>query len=145
MVRKRLLLVVAVVLLSLGNSGCPKDPYRASIQGSSDVSQAVSSAIKITAEYYSTGVFSDRQKATAAGYFMIVTDCNMKFRKAVVDVHNAGQTGVAAFLPVADTFVNCTRAAPSVANDPTVEKVLQSVDLAINGISLAVSSAKGGK
>lgn len=132
--------LVAVVLL---NSGCPKDPYRAAIAGSSDVSQAVSSAIKITASYYSAGTFNDAQKATAARYFTIVTDCNMTFRKSVTDVHNSGQTGAAAFLPIAEGFVSCVKNSAPVVNDPKVSNVLKAVDTAINGISLAISNAKG--
>jgi hypothetical protein len=126
-------------------SGCPKDPYRAAIQGSADVSQAVSSGIKVTASYYSSGAFNDSQKATAAKYFTIVIDCNMTFRKAVTDVHNAGQTGAQAFLPIADSFVVCVKNSAPVTADPKVRNVLQAVDTAIQGISVAVASAKGTK
>lgn len=134
--------VVLVLLLAVFVAGCPKDPYRAAIQGSSDVSQAVSSAIKITSSYYSTGVFGDAQKATAAKYFTVVTNCNMSFRKTVTDVHNSGQTGVSAFLPIADSFVNCVKSSAPVSSDPKVENVLKTVDTAINGISLAISAAR---
>ena len=135
------LLVLLPLILLLG--GCPKDPYRAAIQGSDDVSQSIHAAIKITASYYSVGTFNDKQKATAAKYFTIVTDCNMTFRKAVVDVHNAGQTGVQAFLPIADGFVVCVKNSAPVVADPKVENVLKAVDTTINGISLAVQGAKG--
>src|SRR6266403_284474 len=87
---RRLASLLLLPLLLLLN-GCPKDPYRAAVQGSDDVSQAVGSAIKITASYYSAGTFSDGQKAFAARYLTVVTDCNITFRKAVVDVHNSGQ------------------------------------------------------
>ena len=135
------LFVVVALLLA----GCTSDPYRAAIKGSSDVSQAVSSAIKITASYYSAGTFNDAQKATAAAVFTVVTDCNMTFRKAVVGVHNAGQTSVAAFLPIADAFVVCTQRAPQVQNDVKLKAALQAVDSAIQGVRLAISSAKGTK
>lgn len=144
MVKRKILIAPLLLVLPL-LSGCPKDPYRASIQGSSDVSQAVHSAIKITTSYYSTGTFNDAQKATAARYFTIVTDCNMTFRKSVVDVHSAGLTSVSAFLPIADGFVVCVKNSAPVVSDPKVSNVLKAVDTAINGISLAVSSAKGGK
>lgn len=137
--------VALVLLLAVFVAGCPKDPYRAAIQGSADVSNAVSAAIKITGSYYSGGLFNDAQKATAAKYFTIVTDCNMTFRKSVTDVHNAGQTGVSAFLPIADGFVTCVKNSAPVVDDPKVSGVLKAVDTAINGISLAISSAKGGK
>lgn len=140
-VRQLLLLLPLILLIS----GCPKDPYRAAIQGSADVSQAVSSGIKITASYYSTGTFNDSQKATAAKYFTIVTDCNMAFRKAVVDVHNAGQTGVQAFLPIADSFVSCVKNSAPVTADQKVLNVLNATDTAIKGVEVAISSAKGAK
>lgn len=142
---KRIATATVVILMALSLAGCPKDPYRAAIQGSSDVSQAVSSAIKITASYYSAGTFNDGQKATAARYLTVVTDCNMTFRKAVVDVHVAGQTGAQAFLPIADSFVVCVQNSAPVSTDPKVTNVLKAVDSAIKGINVAVASAKGGK
>lgn len=143
MTRRRL--VALLLPLVLFASGCPKDPYRASIQGSSDVSQAVSSAVKITASYYSSGTIDDKKKATVASVLNTVTDCNMTFRKSVVDAHNAGQVGVSAFLPIADSFVQCARLTPQVQADPKMADILKAVDLAVNGVSLAVASAKGGK
>jgi len=134
---------VLVALAALFLSGCPKDPYRTAIQGSSDVSQAVSSAVKITASYYSTGKLNDQKKAAVAGELNTVTDCNMTFRKAVVDVHNSGQVGIAAYLSVADSFVHCAQISPQVMGDPTAANILKSVDAAINGVSLAVANAKG--
>jgi len=138
--RLRIFPVVVVVLLL---SGCPKDPYRAAIQGSDDVASAVHASIQVTAGYYSNGTFSDAQKATAAKYFTIVTDCNLSFRKSVVAAHNSGQTVASAFLPVADSFVTCVKNSAPVGADPKISGVLQAVDTAINGISLAISSAKG--
>lgn len=142
---RRLLALGLVVAAAIVLSGCPKDPYRAAIQGSADVSDAVSSGVKITAAYYAAGTFNDAQKTIAAKYFTIVTDCNMTFRKAVVDVHNAGQVGVQAFLPIADSFVMCVQTSAPVAADPPVQNVLKAVDTAIRGISVAVASAKGVK
>src|SRR5216684_2866007 len=109
---KRIVSVVLVLTVMLGMSGCPKDPYRASIQGSADVSQAVSSAVKITASYYSIGKLNDVRKNQIASVLNTVTDCNMTFRKAVVDVHNAGLVGVSAYLPIADSFVHCAEVSP---------------------------------
>ena len=140
MVRRRLILLLPLVLFL---SGCPKDPYRASIQGSSDVSQAVSSAIKITASYYNAKTIDDAKKAQVAGVLNIVTDCNITFRKAVTDVHNAGQTGVGAFLPIADSFVHCAQISPQMKADPTANNILKAVDTAINGVEVAVAGAKG--
>jgi hypothetical protein len=145
MVRRRLQMVLFLVVLVLSLSGCPKDPYRAAIQGSADVSTAVASGIKITASYYSAGTFNDAQKATAAKYFTIVTDCNMTFRKSVVDVHNAGQTGAQAFLPIADSFIVCVKNSAPVVTDTKVSNVLTAVDTAIHGVEVAISAAKGTK
>jgi len=143
MVQRRRLQALALLPLLLLLSGCPKDPYTASLKGSADVSNAVHSAIQITASYYSTGKLNDQKKAQVAGVLNIVTDCNMTFRKAVVDAHNAGLTGVESFLPIANGFVSCAQAAPQVVNDPNAENILKAVQTAINGVSLAVSSAKG--
>lgn len=142
---RRFNLVAVTILLAVSLSGCPKDPYRVAIQGSSDVSQAVSSAVKITASYYSAGTIDDVKKAQVAGVLNIVTDCNMSFRKSVVATHNAGQTGVAAFLPIADSFVHCAQVSPQVMADPAASNILKAVDTAVNGVAVAVSNAKGAK
>lgn len=145
MLHRKYSLVIAVLVCAVALAGCPKDPYRAAIQGSADVSQAVSSAVKITASYYSAGTINDSKKAAVAGYLNLVTDCNFTFRKGITDVHNAGQTGISAFLPVADGFVRCVAAQTSVTNDPQLSNILKAVDTAVNGVSLAVASAKGAK
>jgi hypothetical protein len=142
MLRRRLVALVLLPLLLL-LSGCPKDPYTASLKGSADVSQAVSSAIKIAAQYYSTGKLNDAKKAEVASVLNTITDCNMSFRKAVVNTHNAGLTGVESFLPVANSFVSCAQISPQLANDPSAQSILKAVTTAINGVSLAVASAKG--
>lgn len=146
MVRHRRLIVLLPIVLLLSSAfSCKDDPYRAAIRGSSDVSQAVSSGIKLTGTYYSVGTFNEAQKAKAANYFGIVTDCNMRFRKSIVMVHNTGQTGISAFLPIAEAFVSCVQNAAPVADDPTLANVLKATDDAIKGISLAISNAKGTK
>lgn len=144
--RRQLLRLSFLVLfcpLILSLSGCPKDPYTASLKGSADVSNAVHEAIKVTASYYSTGKLNDAKKAQVAGVLNIVTDCNMTFRKAVVDAHNAGLTGVESFLPIANGFVSCAQATPQATNDPNVKDILKAVSTAIDGVSLAIASAKG--
>jgi hypothetical protein len=140
MVRRKLLVLLPLVLLL---SGCPKDPYRASLQGSADVSQAVSSAIKISVSYYGTGKLNDVKKNQIASVLNTVTDCNMTFRRAVVDAHNAGLTGATSFLPIADSFVHCAEMTPQVKQDPNVFNILKAVDTAIRGVGLAVASSKG--
>lgn len=143
-IRSRLFAII-IVIASFSITGCPKDPYRASIQGSDDVANGVSTGIKVTAKYYSQGTFSDSQKAFAARYLTVVTDCNITFRKSVTDVHNSGQVGIAAFLPIADGFVNCVNNSAPLATEPKVQDALKIVDSAIRSISLAISNAKGVK
>lgn len=143
--RQRIYRALAVLLVVFSMSGCPKDPYRASIQGSSDVSQAVSSAVKITANYYTAGTINDAKKAQVAAVLDTVTNCNVIFRKAVIDTHNAGQVGVSAFLPIADSFVHCAQISPQMKADATASNILKAVDTAINGVEVMVANAKGGK
>lgn len=143
-IRSRLFAII-IVIASFSIAGCPKDPYRASIQGSDDVANGVSTGIKITAKYYSVGTFNDSQKAFAAKYLTVVTDCNITFRKSVTDVHNAGQVGIAAFLPIADGFVNCVNNSAPLSGEPKVQDALKIVDSAIRSISLAISNVKGVK
>lgn len=138
---RRILGLVAAFLFLAGVS-CKDDPYRAAIRGSDDVANGVHAGIKITAQYYSSGQFNDGQKAFAAKYFTVVTDCNMTFRKSATDVHNAGQTGIQAFLPIADGFVNCVRSSNLVPPDSKTALVLKSTDTAINGVSAMIASAK---
>lgn len=141
--RRNAVTIVSLALIAMLAHGCTKDPYRAAIQGSADVSQAVSSAIKITTVYYSNGTINDSAKSTVASYLNLVTDCNMAFRKSVVSIHSSGATGKAAYLPVADVFVFCAASAPPLVNDATIQNYLKAVKTAIDGIALAVQSAKG--
>src|SRR6266403_2504857 len=141
MAKRRVMLLLLPLLLLL--SGCPKDPYRAALQGSADVSQAVSSAIKITTSYYTAGTIDDKKKAQVASVLDVVTNCNTVFRKSIVNTHNSGQTIKQSFLPIADSFVHCAQITPQVMNDPSVTNILKAVDTAINGVSLAISNAKG--
>jgi hypothetical protein len=139
-----LFLPLAVLSLALFVAGCPvKDPYRAAIKGSDDVSTGVHEAVVTISKLYSQGVADDAYKVAAAHYLDEITNCNMTFRKSVVTTHASGQAGAQAFLPIADSFVSCARQ----ALPPTgpAQGALKAVDSAINGISLAISSAKGGK
>jgi hypothetical protein len=142
--RSRILLALPLLLI-LSGVGCPKDPYRASLQGSDDVSNGVKSAIKISASYYTSHAINDTQKAAVAGFLTTVTQCNMTFRASVIAEHNAKQVGIAAFLPIADSFVTCAEAQKSIMSDSKIYNILKAVDTAINGVSLAVASAKGGQ
>lgn len=139
--------VMAIAVASLG-IGCPKDPYRAALQGSDDVASAVHAAIDITAAYYSTNKLTDAEKAMVASYLNNVTDSNMKFRHGVVTAHDSGVTGNAAYLALAQDFVNAVPTDPtafryqSAAAQQEFSVVLGAVKAALNGISLAVQQAK---
>lgn len=137
-----LILAIAVACMMTQAIGCPKDPYRAALQGSDGVSNGVHEAIVTIGNLYSQGVASDSYKVAAARYLDGITDCNMIFRKTVVQTHNAGQTGAAAFLPIANAFVTCTE--KQVPPSGPADNVLKVVETAINGISLAIQNAKGG-
>jgi len=131
-------------------SGCPHDPYRASLLGSDDVSASVHAAIGITSSYYGDGLVDDNEKKVVATYLNTVTDANMDFRKCAVGAHTAGSLGQTPFLGCATAFVQ-----QASATDPasfgfknakaqtTLKTYLQAITTAIKGISLAIQSAKG--
>lgn len=132
---------VTVVALALVLMGCKDSPYTAALKGSDDVAAGVHESIVAVGKLYSQGTVDDAYKVAAGHYLDVVTDCNMGFRKSVVTAHAAGQTGIQAFLPIADSFVVCTQKA--VKPTGTTQNVLHAVDTAINGISVAISNAKG--
>jgi hypothetical protein len=146
--KRRLSLSIVTILLAVGLAGCPKDPYRAALAGSDDVASAVHSAITITTSYYGTGKLNDAEKATIAGYLNSVTDANMKFRHGVEAAHTSGATGNAAYLNLAQDFINAVPTDPtafryfSADSQQKFATVLGAVKTAINGISLALQRAK---
>jgi hypothetical protein len=149
--RKSFVGLLSLILVVLLLSGCPKDPYVTAIKASADVSAAVSAALPVVASYYTAGKINDAQKARVAAFLGNVTDANMKFRQGAVSLHNAGATGTAAYVALAQDFVN------SLPTDPTAffyyskdsqdqfNAVLLAVKTAINGVLLLVESAKGAK
>jgi hypothetical protein len=136
------------VILAIAFAGCPKDPYRAALAGSDDVASAVHSAIKVTTDYYGTGKLNDAEKAIIAGYLNSVTDANMKFRHGAEEAHTTGVTGNAAYLALAQDFVNAVPADPtafryfSADSQKKFAVVLGAVKTAISGITLAIQQAK---
>lgn len=134
---------VAVLALALTFIGCPKDPYSAAIKGSDDVAEGVHQSVVAVGKLYSQGTVDDAYKVTAGHYLDVVTDCNMSFRKSAVTAHAAGQVGVQAYLPLADSFVQCTQKA--IKPTGTAQNILHALDTAINGVSAAIANAKGGK
>lgn len=148
---RRLLRVVVLLPLVLLNSGCPKDPYRASLSGSAKIADAVHEVVQAEIEYYGMGKLTDEEKAITAGYLNAVTDANMKFRHGATDLHNRGVVGKQAYLDLAQVFVNSVPTDPlafGYKNPDTQKKfntVLGAVKTAINLISLTVQNAKGGQ
>lgn len=140
--------IFAVMVLAVAMAGCPKDPYRAALAGSDDVASAVKSAITITTSYYGTGKLNDAEKKTVADYLNNVTDANMTFRHGIVAAHTSGTTGNAAYLALAQQFVNAVPTDPtafhyySADSQQKFATVLGAVKTAINGISLAIQQAK---
>lgn len=147
-VHVQILMVLLLAYASMG-AGCPKDPYRAALAGSDDVSQAVASGVKIATKYYSLGKFTDQQKAVAAQILTNVTEGNMKFRHGAVDLHNAGVVGKAQYVGLAQAFIN------SIPEDAAqlhyfsgdsqklYYEVMGPLRTAVNGIALAIQNAKG--
>lgn len=143
---RNLLSLLAAVLLF---SGCPKDPYRAALSASDDVANAVASTIKVSSDYYGAGKLNDNQKKEIADILTQVTNSNLKFRHGADALRAQGVVGKAAYLALATEFVN------SVPIDPTAYhyfskdsqvlfyEVLNSVKIALNGITLAIQQAKG--
>jgi hypothetical protein len=150
--RRKFAQVSFVVALALWLSafGCPKDPYRASIKASDDVSQAVSKAIPFIGEYYTAGKLTDEEKANAAGYLTLVTTGNQTFRKNVNAAHAAGATGPAAYVAIAQAFVNSVPTDPlafrykSVDAQNKFKEVLGAVKSILDGIVLVIQNSKAG-
>jgi len=141
-------LAILSVVLALALSGCPKDPYRAAIQGSDDVSQAVSAAIPFLAQYYSAGKLNDAEKAQAAGYLQSVTQANQTFRHAVVAAHTSGVKGNAAYVALAQAFVNSVPTDPRAFNYKSADAqtqfntVLGAVKAALDAIVVLIQNGK---
>jgi hypothetical protein len=143
-------LVLSVCLLVLFASGCPKTPYRAALAGSDDVAASVHAAIDITAQYYTSSLVNDQEKQTVGAGLQAVTEGNLAFRDCVVNAHNAGQLNKAPYLACASAFV--TRVSSfnpasfgfkSAKAQTDLGNYLKAVKTAIDGVSLAVQSAKG--
>lgn len=143
-------LVLVLALASMG-VGCPKDPYRASLSGSAKVADAVHEAVTAEIEYYGMGKLTDEEKLFVAGYLTAITNSNMKFRHDATDLHNRDVVGKAAYLDLAQVFVNAVPTDPLAFGykNPDAQKkfntVLGAVKTAINLVSLTVQNAKGGQ
>jgi hypothetical protein len=146
---KRLRAVALALGLAVALSGCPKDPYRAAIQGSDDVAQAVSAAIPFIAQYYSAGKLNDQEKAQAAGYLQSVTQANQTFRHAVVAAHTSGVKGNASYVALAQAFVNSVPTDPRAFNYKSTDAqkqfntVLGAVKAALDAVVVVIQSGKG--
>jgi hypothetical protein len=142
--------VVLLVLLVLSASGCPKEPYRAALSGSDSVAASVHAAIDITSQYYSSNLVNDQEKKVVGEALQVVTESNMTFRSCATAYHNSGALGKSPYLACASSFVLKTA-----SFDPTtfgfknakaqadLSNYLKAVKTAIDGVSLAVQSAKG--
>jgi hypothetical protein len=141
---RRFALIAALLLVA----GCSHDPYTASIAASKTVSDSVSQAIPILEQYYSGGKLTDAEKANIANYLGAVTDANMKFRAAAVQLHNQGVTGPSAYVQLAAAFVNAVPTDPtafayhSADSQKEFNIVLGTVKAAVDGIAIIISNAK---
>lgn len=141
--------IATIIALAVVLSACPKDPYRAAIQGSDDVASSVSAAVKIATSYYGSALIDDQEKAQVADYLNLVTNGNMAFRHCVVAAHTAQVGGATAYVACADAFITQVRNVnPSTfhfknpKSQAELSNYLQAVATAINGISLAIENSK---
>jgi hypothetical protein len=144
------ILLMAGVVVAL--SGCPKDPYTASMAASLDVSNGVNDGITVIGQLETDSLITRAEGAKIAGYLGNLTVLNGKFRTTVRSIHTANPVATkAAYIPAAQAFV-------SAANDPTllaalhvvnpvaeqrVQAFLTAINTALNGIQLAINQAKG--
>lgn len=151
--RYKVLLIAPLLLaLVLAVSGCPKDPYTASMAASLDVSNGVNDGITVITQLEQDKLITPQEGASVAVYLGNMTVLNGKFRVAVKSIHAANPTATKAqYIPAAQAFVQA-------ANDPTflsaihikdpiaqakVQTFLTAINTALNGIQLAINSAKG--
>lgn len=146
---------VCTVVLALGLAvflaGCPKDPYTASTDASLKVSNAVDDALTAVKAVEQANLITQPEVASVASYLGSVTTLNTTFRNSARQLHASGQTGKAAYLTAAQTFVTA-------ANDPAllsaihisnpgaqakVQTALTAIQTALTGIQTAINSAKG--
>lgn len=137
-----------LVVLALVVSGCPKDPYRASLSGSAKVADAIHEATTAAKDYYGQGKLTDGEKKAIGEYLDAVNTANEKFKKSVDATHAAGTVGAQAYLDAAQAFVDAVPTDPlafhykSADSQAKFNTVLGAVKTALNGISLAIQSAK---
>ena len=143
-----LFLLLLVPLLS----GCPKDPYTAAMAASLDISNGVNDGLTVITQLEQDKLITQIETAKLATYLGNVTTLNGTFRTAVRSIHSANASSTkAAYIPAAQAFVTAasdpqTLAALHVVNptaDAKVQAVLTAINTALNGIQLAINSAKG--
>ena len=148
---RRLTAIALVLPLVLLLSGCPKDPYVASMAASSDVSNVVADAISITSQLQADNLITNQEVAGIASYLGSITTLNQTFRNSVKQIHSSGVTGKAQYLAAAQTFVtNATNTetlqALRIVNPAAQKKVqifVRAINTALTGIQTAINQAKG--
>lgn len=153
MIRRRLL-VVPLLALVLVISGCPKDPYTASMAGSDDVANVVGDAIMVIGQLQTDKLVSPNEVQALATRLNTVVTLNQQFRADVRQIHNTTPSaGKSAYINAAQVFVtnvNNTQFLQTVGvRDPVaqakVQTVLLAIQTALNGIQTAINNAKGVK
>lgn len=146
---------VSTIVLALGLAvflaGCPKDPYTASMAASLDVSNGVSDGIQVLGTLKTDNLMTADEVASYAGYLGSLTTLNGTFRASVKQIHASGQTGKAAYISAASTFITNANnpqllAALHVSNPQAQAKVqtfMTAIKTALDGIQTAINSAKG--
>jgi hypothetical protein len=156
MVRRQRMVAVALLLLLaplvLLTSGCPKDPYTAAMAASLDISNGVNDGLTVITQLQQDKLITQAEMAKVATYLGNLTTLNGKFRTTVKSIHSANASSIkAAYIPAAEAFVTAasdpaTLAALHVVNpaaEAKIQAVLTAINTALNGIQLAINSAKG--
>lgn len=156
MVRRQRMVAVALLLLLaplvLLTSGCPKDPYTAAMAASLDISNGVNDGLTVITQLQQDKLLTQTEVSSIANYLSILTTLNGQFRTTVKSIHSANASSTkAAYIPAAQAFVTAASnpqvlSAIHVVNPIAQAKVqafMTAINTALNGIQLAINSAKG--
>jgi outer membrane murein-binding lipoprotein Lpp len=143
--------IAAVLLAALFLSGCPKDPYTASMAASLDVSNGVSDGISAIGQLKKDNLITQAEVASYVGYLGDIGTLNGTFRTSVKQIHASGATGKAAYISAASTFVTNANNSQllaalhvdSPAAQAKVQTFMAAIKTALDGIQTAINTAKG--
>jgi len=138
--------IIPLLIACIFLAGCPKDPYRAAIQGSDTVAQSVKSAIDIAVDVHAAGLISDNEFGSTLHIVDYFNTVNAEFLSAVKQIHASGETGPAKYLETAAIMVDKAQRLssggfPGISNDK-VRTALLTIKTAIDGVALSIQKAR---